>query len=181
MLCSWFAPARKRGPPPRRRSAKEMFLRRAQALVARVPIGAASSSIFAAAPTTSTSNLLSRVFARTAVFKSQAVQRWLGDRAIESPTEWRPWKWNGRWNPPQIGRKRQALLVKEAIRRGDIKLEPTVMVPPPKFKGHKSQAARPIRRAEVAQKMAEMPKMIAEYLRERREKRAKERANNRWK
>ena len=92
-----------------------------------------------------------------------------------------PWKWNGRWNPPQIGRKRQALLVKEAIRRGDIKLEPTVMVPPPKFKGHKSQAARPIRRAEVAQKMAEMPKMIAEYLRERREKRAKERANNRWK
>ena len=52
---------------------------------------------------------------------------------------------------------------------------------PPKFKGHKSEAARPIRRAEVAQKMAEMPKLIAEYMRERREKRAKERANSRWK
>ena len=123
------------------------------------------------------------VFARPSVFKSQAVKQWLGDRAIESPTEWRPWKWgpHGRWVAPQIGRKRQQLLVKEAIRRGDIKLEPTVMVPPPKFKGRKEDHNRPIRRAEVAAKMAEMPKLIAEYLRDRREKRAKEKAANRWK
>ena len=129
----------------------------------------------------SPSAALHRVFQRTAVFKSGTVQQWLGDRAIESPTEWRPWKFNGRWRAPQIGRKRQALLVKDAIRRGDIQLEPTVMVPPPKFKGHHSEKNRPLRRAEVAAKMAEMPKLIAEYLREKREKRHKERVNSRWK
>ena len=127
------------------------------------------------------SSILPAFFARTSVFKSPAVQQWLGDRAIDSPVEWRPWKWDGKWQPPMIGRKRQQLLVKEAIRRGDIKLEPTVMVPPPKFKGRKEDHNRPIRRAEVAAKMAEMPKLIAEYMRDRREKRAKEKAANRWK
>lgn len=121
------------------------------------------------------------VFARPSVFKSEAVQRWLGDRAIESPTEWRPWQWNGRWQAPQIGRKRQQLLAKEAIRRGDIKLEPTIMVPPPKFRGTKREKAAPLRKAEVAAKMAEMPKLIAEYLRDQRDKRGKQKADNRWK
>ena len=124
---------------------------------------------------------LRTLVARMSVLKSQAVRQWIGDRAIESPTEWRPWKWQGRWQGPQIGRKRQQLLVKEAIRRGDIMLEPTVMVPPPKFRGHKSERNRPIRRAEVAAKMQEMPKLIAEYLRERRNKRTKERVSSRWK
>ena len=139
-----------------------------------------SSSVLAAASSSSGSPLLS-LFVRTSVFKSHAVQQWLGDRAIESPTEWRPWKWNGRWQGPQIGRKRQALLVKEAIRRGEIKLEPTVMVPPPKFRGHRSEHNRPVRRAEVAKKMTEMPLRIAEYVRDRRDRREKEKAANRWK
>jgi hypothetical protein len=135
------------------------------------PVAAASAS----------STPLLTLLVRTAVFKSRAVQQWLGDRAIEAPTEWRPWRYGNRWQAPQIGRKRQALLVKEAIRRGDIKLEPTVMVPPPKFKGHRREHDRPLRRAEVATKMAEMPKLIAAYVHERREKLAKAKAANRWK
>lgn len=145
------------------------------------PSSAAPTSAIASASASACSSPLLSLFCRTSVFKSRAVQQWLGDRAIESPTEWRPWKWQGRWQGPQIGRKRQQLLVKEAIRRGEIKLEPTVMVPRPAFRGHKSERNRPVRRAEVAAKMAEMPKLIAEYLQERREKRAKERAANRWK
>ena len=116
------------------------------------------------------------------VLKSPSVQRWLGQKAIEQPTMWRPHKnWEGKWRGPELGRRKQALQAKEAIRLGDIKLEPTVMVPPPKFKGHKRVQRAENRRAIVAQKMAEMPKLIAEYRAERLAKRAKLRAMNRWK
>ena len=116
------------------------------------------------------------------VLKSPAVQRWVGERAIEHPTAWRPWRWtNGKWRGPELSRREQAHRAKEAIRRGEVKLEPTVMVPPPKFKGHKRVQRAENRRAIVAQKMAEMPKLIAEYRAERLAKRAKLRAMNRWK
>ena len=108
-------------------------------------------------------------------------QRWLGERAIEAPTMWRPFKWNGSWRGPELSRRKQALLVKEAIRRGEIKLEPTVMVPPTKFKGHQRERQQPITLANVAQKMEEMPRLIAELRAARREKRLKQRAAARWK
>lgn len=115
------------------------------------------------------------------VLKSPSVQRWLGERAIEHPTAWRPWKWQGKWKGPELSRRKQALLAKEAIRRGEIQLEPTVMVPPPKFKGHKRQLQRETKRAVVAQKMEEMPTLIAEYRQARMARRAKLRTAERWK
>lgn len=116
------------------------------------------------------------------VLKSPSIQRWLGEKAIEQPTMWRPHRnWEGKWRGPELGRREQALRAKEAIRAGEVKLEPTVMVPPPKFKGHKRVQRAENRRAIVAQKMAEMPQLIAEYRAERLAKRAKFRAMNRWK
>jgi len=115
------------------------------------------------------------------VLKSGAVKRWLGERAIEEPTKFVPWKWNHKWRGPELSRRKQALLAKDAIRRGEVKLEPTVMVPPPKFKGHAREHAREPRRAAVAARMAEMPKLIAEYRQARREKRLKTKEANRWK
>ena len=112
---------------------------------------------------------------------SGAVKRWLAERAIEQPTKFRPWKLNNRWNSPELSRRQQALLAKRAIREGDIKLEPTVMVPPPKFKGHIKEKNRPARLAAVAAKMEAMPQMIAEYRAARREKRKKDKLGNRWK
>ena len=146
---------------------------------------ATAAAIAATRPTRTTTSLLSlSAPARfMSVLKSPAVQRWLGERAIEHPTMWRPWQqpWNGRWRGPELSRRKQALLAKEAIRRGEVKLEPTVMVPPPKFKGHKWQAKAEATRAIVAAKMEEMPQLIAEYRQARREKRAKQRLANRWK
>jgi hypothetical protein len=123
-----------------------------------------------------------REFVRTmSVLKSGAVKRWLGERAIEQPTKFVPWRWGKHWRPPEMSRRQQALLAKKAIRSGEIKLEPTVMVPPPKFKGHAREHRREPRLAEVAGKMAEMPKLIAEYRQARLEKRVKLKAANRWK
>ena len=73
------------------------------------------------------------------------------------------------------------MLVKEAIRAGEIPLEPTIMPPPPKFKGRKIYQNVAARRAEVAEKMMQMPEMIAEYRRERYERRQKQRKADRWK
>ena len=115
------------------------------------------------------------------VWKSESVKRWVGEQAIAHPTAWRPWQLDGKWRGPELSRRKQALRVKQAIRRGEVQLEPTVMVPPPKFKGHKRVQRAENRRAIVAQKMAEMPKLIAEYRAERLAKRAKLRAMNRWK
>ena len=104
------------------------------------------------------------------------------ERAIEHPTAWRPWRWtNGKWRGPELSRREQAHRAKEAIRRGEVKLEPTVMVPPPKFKGHKRAVKAEQTRAIVAQKMEQMPELIAEYRAARRERRAKIKGGNRWK
>lgn len=122
------------------------------------------------------------VFSRAmSVLKSGSVKRWLAERAIENPTKFVPWKWNGKWRGPELGRRKQALMAKEAIRAGEIKLEPTLMVPPTKFKGHKRQHNAVLRRELVAQKMMEMPKLIAEFRAARREKRMKIKESNRWK
>ena len=115
------------------------------------------------------------------VLKSNAVKVWLGERAIEAPTMWRPWKYHGKWQAPELSLRKQSLMAKQAIRQGDIKLEPVLMPPPPTFKGHKREKVWPIRRADVAARMAEMPQLIAEYRQARRIKRAKAREANRFK
>lgn len=116
-----------------------------------------------------------------AIWKSQSVRDWVGERALEAPTKWRPFKYDGKWRGPELSRRKQALQVKEAIREGHITLEPTLMVPPPKFKGHKRERIRPLALASIAAKMAEMPKLIAEYKQERRERRKAIRLAGRWK
>ena len=115
------------------------------------------------------------------LWKSNAVKQWVGDQAIAKPTQWRPFRWNGRWRTPELSKREQALLVKEAIRRGEISLEPTLMVPPPKFKGHKRERMRPVALESISAKMLEMPKLIAEYRLAARERRRKLKADNRWK
>ena len=115
------------------------------------------------------------------LLKSPAVKQWRGQKAIEMPTQWQPFYWEGRWRKPQLSRRHQQLAAKEAIRAGEIKLEPTVMVPPPKFKGHKRELNRPVALASIAAKMEQMPKMIAEYRLEQAEKARKRRISNRFK
>lgn len=116
-----------------------------------------------------------------AVWKSQSVKRWVGEQAIAAPTSWRPYQWEGKWRGPLLSRRKQALQIKEAVRRGEIQLEPTVMVPAPKFKGHRRERQRPDALASIAAKMEAMPKLIAEYRQERRERARKMREFNRWK
>ena len=60
-------------------------------------------------------------------------------------------------------------------------MEPTLMVPPPKFKGHKREHERPLRLQTVADKMRKMPELIAEYRVMRAERKRKVKAANRWK
>ena len=67
-------------------------------------------------------------------------------------------------------------MVKQAIKAGEIKLEPTRMPdvyakPYGIFKGHMRQRNRPTTQAEIAARMMEMPKLIAEYKAERLAKR----------
>ena len=52
---------------------------------------------------------------------------------------------------------------KWAIKKGAIMIQPTVMVPLRKMKGHLRQRRRPMRQAEIAQKLADMPKLIEAY------------------
>ena len=115
------------------------------------------------------------------VWKSNAVKKWVGEQAMAQPTAWRPFRWNGRWRTPELSRRQQALRIKEAIRAGDIMLEPTLMVPPPKFKGHVRERRRPEALESIAAKMAQMPKLIAEYRQTARERRQKIRQAERWK
>lgn len=148
-------------------------LRRTASALACAPSSSASASL-AWSPT--------RLLARSmSLWKSDAVKRWVGEQAIAEPTQWRPYQWNGRWRTPELSRRLQALKVKEAIRRGEIALEPTLMVPSPKFRGHKRERVRPAAIESIAAKMAEMPKLIAEYRQAARERRQKMRADMRWK
>ena len=115
------------------------------------------------------------------ILSSGAVKRWVAEKAIEEPMQWRPFKWKGRWQSPLQSRRVQAMKAKQAVRDGEIKIEPIVMIPPHKFKGHKHEHNRQARLDLVAQRMKEMPQMIAEYRAARREKRLKQRAENRFK
>ena len=134
---------------------------------------AASASLFASP---------ARLFARSmGLWSSNAVKHWVGEQAIAQPTTWRPYWYNGRWRAPELSRRLQSLRVKEAIRRGELKLEPTIMVPPPKFKGHKRDKMKQVARESIAAKMEEMPKLIAEYRQAARERRQKLRGDSRFK
>jgi hypothetical protein len=134
---------------------------------------AASASLFASP---------ARLFTRSmGLWSSNAVKQWVGEQAIAQPTTWRPYWYNGRWRAPELSRRLQSLRAKEAIRRGELKLEPTIMVPPPKFKGHKRDKMKPVARESIAAKMEEMPKLIAEYRQAARERRQKLRADSRFK
>ena len=116
------------------------------------------------------------------VLKSQSVKAFIDARGREEPTKWRPYKeLDGPWRGPQMKARERALVVKEAIKAGEVKLEPTRLPPPPHFKGHKRERERPIALESIAAKMADMPRMIAEYRQARRERREKWRAANRWK
>ena len=116
------------------------------------------------------------------IWKSRQVQEWVQRRTSEEPTRWLPWKQeDGRRRSPELSLRRRALLAKQAIRDGEIRLEPTVMVPPPKFKGHRRERERPAALATIAEKMEEMPRLLREYREARRERRAKLKEANRWK
>mmetsp|Transcript_15024 Transcript_15024/g.49851 ORF Transcript_15024/g.49851 Transcript_15024/m.49851 type:complete len:145 (+) Transcript_15024:2-436(+) len=117
-----------------------------------------------------------------ALWKSAAVSQWAekqpGERhgrptAVETS--------DGEIVTRTPSRRKQALKVKAAIRAGEILLEPTVMVEPPRFKGHKRDRSRPARQAQIEQKMKEMPALIEEYRVERRERREKRRQEERFK
>uniref|UniRef100_A0A7S3AWK2 MRPL25 domain-containing protein n=1 Tax=Haptolina ericina TaxID=156174 RepID=A0A7S3AWK2_9EUKA len=114
------------------------------------------------------------------LWKSKAVRDWVDTQ--------NPKKYKARLNPlasneymmrknkylsPFLSRRQQAHKIKDAIFAGEIKLEPTVMVPPPKFKGHKRVDRAAAKKLIIAEKMAQMPAMIAEYREARRAAAAK--------
>ena len=110
------------------------------------------------------------------LWKSPTVQAWFDEQAKQRPEDFlpRPWKTPGYKRTsmcsPRLSRRRQSLLIKKAIKAGEIKLEPTRMPDLQAkviFKGHMRQRNRPTRQAEIAAAMAEMPKMIEEYKAER--------------
>ena len=117
--------------------------------------------------------------ANMSLWKSDAVNLWVSTQRqnLYKPRFVR----QGLYNSPRLSRRIQAKFIKNALLKGEFKLEPTVMVPPPKFKGHKRHLAMPIKAAEVARKMEEMPAMIAEYRAKVRADRAKRRADNMFK
>ena len=114
--------------------------------------------------------------AHMSLWKSPTVQAWFDEQAKQRPEDFlpRPWKTPGYKRTsmcsPRLSRRRQSLLIKKAIKAGEIKLEPTRMPDLQAkviFKGHMRQRNRPTRQAEIAAAMAEMPKMIEEYKAER--------------
>ena len=114
--------------------------------------------------------------AHMSLWKSPTVQAWFDEQAKKRPEDFlpRPWKTPGYKRTsmcsPRLSRRRQSLLIKKAIKAGEIKLEPTRMPDLQAkviFKGHMRQRNRPTRQAEIAAAMAEMPKMIEEYKAER--------------
>ena len=142
----------------------------------------AAAQALASAPSAALATSPVRLLARhMSLWKSDAVKGWVGDQAIANPTQWRPFKFDGRWRPPELSRRFQALRIKEAIRNGEIQLEPTLMVPPPKFRGHRRERLRPAALESIATKMEAMPKLVAEYRQAARERRQKMRADARWK
>ena len=129
--------------------------------------------------------------ARMSLWKSPTVNEWIVQQEAGKPQHFKAWKpMQGQleehryhhfgygnfvrrgWVKPKLSRRDQSLLVKRAIKAGEIKLEPTVMPDTTNiFKGSKDQRNRPARLAEIEAKMADMPKKIAEYKAARLEKR----------
>ena len=105
------------------------------------------------------------------LWKSEAVRNWVDSQPDQTlyKAQYNPDHSNeymakkSMWSPPGLSRRLQAREIKKAIFAGDIKLEPTVMVPPTKFKGHKRQRMAPARLQLIQAKMASMPQQIAEY------------------
>ena len=87
----------------------------------------------------------------------------------------------GRKTKPKLSKRQQATHLKAAIFGGEVQLEPTVMPFEPRFKGNKRRRNAPQRQAEIELKMADMPRLIAEYRQERREFKDKMRKEKRFK
>ena len=118
---------------------------------------------------------------RMSLWRSPSIQQWV---AAQDKRLFRPWGRDpetGGIRFPRLSRRRQMKRIKQAIFQGEIRLEPTVMCELPRFKGHMHQRKAPERIAEIEAKMADMPRMVEEYRQERREARAKLRAEKRWK
>jgi len=115
-----------------------------------------------------------------ALWRSAAVRAWV-EKQPRKLYQREPWRVGGPVMAPRLSRRKQSLNIKNAIRAGEFKLEPTVMSELPYFKGHMRQRNRPMRLALVAAKMAEMPKLIAEYRRAKKAAHAKKQAENRFK
>ena len=117
--------------------------------------------------------------AHMSLWKSPMVQEWIEKQADEKPWHWKPRPWGeapGKHRTsmcsPMFSRRKQKLLLKQAIHAGEIKLEPTVMPDiSGVFKGHARERRRPNRQAEIEAKMAEMPALVAAYKAERLERR----------
>ena len=114
--------------------------------------------------------------AHMSLWQSPTVQQWFNEQAKEQPDDFlpRPWTTPGYKRTsmcsPKLSRRRQSLLIKKSIKAGDIKLEPTRMPDLHAkiiFKGHMRQRNRPTRQAEIAARMADMPKMIEDFKTER--------------
>lgn len=109
--------------------------------------------------------------AAMSLWKSDRVREWV---SVQKKEQFAPQKQeSGRWWGPQLSRRKQARRVKDALLAGELTLEPTVMVPPPKFKGHKRERTAPVRAANIEQKMKDMPAMIAEHREKMRAARVK--------
>ena len=114
--------------------------------------------------------------AHMSLWQSPTVQSWFNEQAEKRPDDFlpRPWATPGYKRTsmcsPRLSRRRQSLLIKKAIKANEIKLEPTRMPDLHAkviFKGHMRQRNRPTRQAEIAARMADMPKMIEDYKTER--------------
>ena len=80
-------------------------------------------------------------------WKSAAVRKWVEGQPRQD-FQREPWEEGGKVMSPRLSRRKQAQRIKEAIRLGEIRLEPTVMTDPPKFKGHKCAQPSPSRKRE---------------------------------
>lgn len=130
---------------------------------------------------------------RSALAQPPAQARGLALRASAAVNEWvstqnpklyqrRPHpKRKGQVLSPLMTRRQQAKPIKRAIAMGEIALEPTVMPPPTRMKGHFRQRNKPFRQAEIEAKMREMPKMIEEYRKTMADLREARRMARRWK
>ncbi|KAL3919401.1 MAG: hypothetical protein SGPRY_005645, partial [Prymnesium sp.] len=110
--------------------------------------------------------------ASMALWKSHTVKQWIAKQPDEGGVTSGGIKWNfwspnrtetGKWIAPRYSRATQAMRVKRALKAGELMLEPTVMVPPPHFKGKGRHRRAEARRAEIAEKLAMMPQMIREH------------------